>query len=42
MNNNKMERMKELVELLSKAAYAYEQETNFRANYKPTFKGGVQ
>lgn len=26
MNNNKMERMKELVELLSKAAYAYEQE----------------
>ena len=26
MKNNKMERMKELVELLSKAAYAYEQE----------------
>ena len=26
MNNNKIERMKELVEILSKAAYAYEQE----------------
>ena len=29
-------------ETIIKAAYAYEQETNFRANYKPTFKGGVQ
>ena len=28
-------------ETILKAAYAYEQETNFRANYKPTFKGGV-
>ena len=28
-------------ETIIKAAYAYEQETNFRANYKPTFKGGV-
>ncbi|MBQ2835290.1 MAG: Asp-tRNA(Asn)/Glu-tRNA(Gln) amidotransferase subunit GatA [Clostridia bacterium] len=29
-------------ETLIKAAYAYEQETNFREKYKPTFKGGVQ
>jgi len=28
-------------EKILKAAYAYEQETNFRAKYKPTFKGGV-
>jgi aspartyl-tRNA(Asn)/glutamyl-tRNA(Gln) amidotransferase subunit A len=25
-------------ETILKAAYAYEQETNFRAKYKPTFK----
>ena len=29
-------------ETIIKAAYAYEQETNFRAKYKPTFKGGAQ
>ena len=29
-------------ETIIKAAYAYEQETNFRDKYKPTFKGGVQ
>ena len=29
-------------ETILKAAYAYEQETNFRNQYKPTFKGGVQ
>ena len=29
-------------EKILKAAYAYEQETNFRHKYKPTFKGGVQ
>ena len=29
-------------ETIIKTAYAYEQETNFRASYKPTFKGGVQ
>ena len=29
-------------ETIIKAAYAYEQETNFREKYKPTFKGGVQ
>ena len=29
-------------ETIIKAAYAYEQETNFRAKYRPTFKGGVQ
>ena len=28
-------------EKILKAAYAYEQETDFRAKYKPTFKGGV-
>ena len=28
-------------EKILKAAYAYEQETNFRAKYQPTFKGGV-
>lgn len=28
-------------ETILKAAYAFEQETNFRAKYKPTFKGGV-
>lgn len=28
-------------ETIIKAAYAYEQETKFRANCKPTFKGGV-
>lgn len=27
-------------ETILKAAYAYEQETNFREKYKPTFKGG--
>ena len=29
-------------ETIIKAAYAYEQATNFREKYKPTFKGGVQ
>jgi len=29
-------------ETILKAAYAYEQETNFRDKYKPTFKGGAQ
>ena len=29
-------------ETIIKTAFAYEQETNFRAKYKPTFKGGVQ
>jgi len=29
-------------ETILKTAYAYEQETKFRENYKPTFKGGAQ
>ncbi len=29
-------------ETIIKTAFAYEQETNFRAKYKPTFKGGVR
>ena len=29
-------------ETILKTAYAYEQETNFREKYKPTFKGGAQ
>ena len=29
-------------ETIIKTAYAYEQETNFRAKYKPTFKGGAK
>ena len=29
-------------ETIIKAAYAYEQATNFRAEHKPTFKGGAQ
>ena len=29
-------------ETIIKAAYAYEQATNFREKYKPTFKGGAQ
>ena len=29
-------------ETIIKAAYAFEQEINFRKKYKPTFKGGVQ
>ncbi|MCI8272462.1 MAG: Asp-tRNA(Asn)/Glu-tRNA(Gln) amidotransferase subunit GatA [Clostridia bacterium] len=29
-------------ETIIKAAYAYEQETNFRSKYKPTFKGGTK
>ena len=28
-------------ETIIKAAHAYERQTNFRANYKPTFKEGV-
>ena len=29
-------------ETIIKAAYTYEQATNFRDKYKPTFKGGAQ
>ena len=29
-------------ETIIKAAYTYEQATNFREKYKPTFKGGAQ
>lgn len=29
-------------ETIIKAAYAFEQATNFRKKYKPTFKGGAQ
>ena len=29
-------------ETILKAAYAFEQEINFREKYKPTFKGGAQ